>query len=173
MCFVGPKVKGQEFLQAISSWDGERCLLNEVDEKSFLHQQDSVAQVLRGKGEPWNYFNIPGSSYARAANVVGNKWFIRSALISSLPDDIVNKTVLQFADTPVGCSASFSRPRFRSLMDFSCPQRGCSNWPVARLSTLRIIAYQRHNVRLPSTLPRCINGILISRIRAVSIPQRR
>jgi hypothetical protein len=24
-------------------------LLNEVDEKSFLHQQDSVAQVLRGK----------------------------------------------------------------------------------------------------------------------------
>lgn len=50
MCYVGPKVKGQEFLQAISSWDGERCLLNEVDEKSFLHQQDSVAQVLRGKG---------------------------------------------------------------------------------------------------------------------------
>lgn len=50
MCYVGPKVKGQEFLQAISSWDGERCLLNEVDEKSFLHQQDSVAQVLRGNG---------------------------------------------------------------------------------------------------------------------------
>ncbi|KAG1782074.1 hypothetical protein EV702DRAFT_1069584 [Suillus placidus] len=87
MCYVGPKVKGQEFLQAISSWDGERCLLNEVDEKSFLHQQDSVAQVLRGKA--------------------GNKWFIRSALISSLPDDIVNKTVLQFADTPVGCTWLF------------------------------------------------------------------
>ncbi|KAG2135592.1 hypothetical protein BD769DRAFT_1440884 [Suillus cothurnatus] len=87
MCYVGPKVKGQEFLQAISSWDGGRCLLNEVDEKSFLHQQDSVAQVLRGKA--------------------GNKWFIRSALISSLPDDIVNKTVLQFADTPVGCTWLF------------------------------------------------------------------
>lgn len=87
MCYVGPKVKGQEFLQAISSWDGERCLLNEVDEKSFLHQQDSVAQVLRGKA--------------------GNKWFIRSALISSLPDNIVNKTVLQFADTPVGCTWLF------------------------------------------------------------------
>ncbi|KAG1856075.1 hypothetical protein DFJ58DRAFT_785273 [Suillus subalutaceus] len=87
MCYVGPKIKGQEFLQAISSWDGGRCLLNEVDEKSFLHQQDSVAQVLRGKA--------------------GNKWFIRSALISSLPDDIVNKTVLQFADTPVGCTWLF------------------------------------------------------------------
>jgi len=87
MCYVGPKIKGQEFLQAISSWDGERCLLNEVDEKSFLHQQDSVAQVLRGNA--------------------GNKWFIRSALISSLPDDIVNKTVLQFAQTPVGCTWLF------------------------------------------------------------------
>ncbi|KAG8220519.1 hypothetical protein J3R82DRAFT_3222 [Butyriboletus roseoflavus] len=87
MCYVGPKVKGQEFLQAISSWDGERCLLNEVDEKSFLHQQDSVAQVLRGKA--------------------GNKWYIRSALIHSLPDDIVNKTVLQFAETPVGCTWLF------------------------------------------------------------------
>ncbi|KAG2069037.1 hypothetical protein BDR04DRAFT_1205836 [Suillus decipiens] len=82
MCYVGPKVMGQELLQAISSWDGERCLFNDVDEKSFVHQQDSIAQVLHGKS--------------------GNKWFIRSTLISSLPDVIVNKTVLQFADTPVG-----------------------------------------------------------------------
>lgn len=52
MCYVGPREKGQEYLAALSSWDGERCLLNEVDEKSFLHQQDSVAQVLRGKGAP-------------------------------------------------------------------------------------------------------------------------
>jgi hypothetical protein len=50
MCYIGPREKGQEYLQAISSWDGERCLLNEVNEKDFLHQQDSVAQILRGKG---------------------------------------------------------------------------------------------------------------------------
>ncbi|KAF8171880.1 hypothetical protein BJ912DRAFT_994816 [Pholiota molesta] len=87
MCYVGPREKGQEYLAAISSWDGERCLLNEVDEKSFLHQQDSVAQVLRGKA--------------------GRQWFIRSALISSLPDDIINETVMQFADTPVGCTWLF------------------------------------------------------------------
>ncbi|KJA28830.1 hypothetical protein HYPSUDRAFT_176759 [Hypholoma sublateritium FD-334 SS-4] len=87
MCYVGPKEKGQEYLAAISSWDGEKCLLNEVDEKSFLHQQDSVAQVLRGKA--------------------GRQWFIRSALISSLPDDIINETVMQFADTPVGCTWLF------------------------------------------------------------------
>ncbi|KIM40408.1 hypothetical protein M413DRAFT_446588, partial [Hebeloma cylindrosporum] len=87
MCYVGTREKGQEYLAAISSWDGEKCLLNEVDEKSFLHQQDSVAQVLRGKR--------------------GRQWFIRSALISSLPDDIINETVLQFADTPVGCTWLF------------------------------------------------------------------
>lgn len=50
MCYLGSKQDGQVYLQAFSSWDGERCLLNEVDEKCFLHQQDSVAQVLRGKG---------------------------------------------------------------------------------------------------------------------------
>ena len=57
MCYVGSREKGQEYLSAISSWDGEKCLLSEVDEKSFFHQQDSVAQVLRGKGELyWLFF---------------------------------------------------------------------------------------------------------------------
>lgn len=49
-CYLGSKEDGTPYLQAISSWDGERCLLNEVNEKSFLYQQDSIAQVLRGKG---------------------------------------------------------------------------------------------------------------------------
>lgn len=49
MCYIGPREKGVEYLQAISSWDGETCLLNEVNEKEFLNQQDSVAQVLRAK----------------------------------------------------------------------------------------------------------------------------
>ena len=51
ICYVGPKAKGVEYLQAISGWDWERCLLNEVREKVFLDQQDSVAQVLRAKRE--------------------------------------------------------------------------------------------------------------------------
>jgi hypothetical protein len=50
ICFVGPRGQGQEFLSAFLSWSGEQCLLNEVADKSFLHQQDSVAQVLRGNG---------------------------------------------------------------------------------------------------------------------------
>ncbi|KAF5366015.1 hypothetical protein D9758_006712 [Tetrapyrgos nigripes] len=87
MCYVGPQEKGQEFLAAISSWDGEKCLLNEVSEKSFLHQQDSVAQVLRAKA--------------------GRQWFIRSALITSLPDETINQTVMEFSDTPVGCTWLF------------------------------------------------------------------
>lgn len=49
ICYIGPREKGREFLEAIASWDGEPCILNEVCEKSFLHQQDSVAQILRGK----------------------------------------------------------------------------------------------------------------------------
>ncbi|KAJ3923870.1 hypothetical protein F5877DRAFT_87332 [Lentinula edodes] len=87
MCYVGSREKGQEYLAALASWDGEKSLLNEVNEKSFLHQQDSVAQVLRGKA--------------------GRQWFIRSALINSLPDDIIHQTVLKFDDTPVGCTWLF------------------------------------------------------------------
>ncbi|KAL1741742.1 hypothetical protein HDZ31DRAFT_84630 [Schizophyllum fasciatum] len=87
LCYLGPRERGQEFMLAISAWDGEKCLLNEVDEKSFLHQQDSVAQVLRAKA--------------------GRQWYIRSTLVTSLPDEVIHHTVLQFADTPVGCTWLF------------------------------------------------------------------
>ncbi|KIK60801.1 hypothetical protein GYMLUDRAFT_73655 [Collybiopsis luxurians FD-317 M1] len=87
MCYVGAKEKGQEYLAALASWDGEKCMLNEVHEKSFLHQQDSVAQVLRGKR--------------------GRQWFIRSALITSLPDDIIHQTVTKFDNSPIGCTWLF------------------------------------------------------------------
>jgi len=49
MCYVGPKEQSIEYLQALSSWTGERCLLNEVHEKTFLYRQDSVAQDLHGR----------------------------------------------------------------------------------------------------------------------------
>ncbi|KAI0682943.1 hypothetical protein BC835DRAFT_1474152 [Cytidiella melzeri] len=86
-CYLGAREDGLPYLQAISSWDGERCLLNEVNEKSFLFQQDSIAQVLRGKA--------------------GRQWFLRSALIHSLPDDTIHETVIRFADTPIGCTWIF------------------------------------------------------------------
>ncbi|KZP18370.1 hypothetical protein FIBSPDRAFT_792011 [Athelia psychrophila] len=87
LCYLGPKEQGQEYLHAISSWDGERCLLNEVHEKTFLNQQDSVAQVLRG--------------------VAGRQWFIRSALVTSLPDDIIHQSVMKFSTGPMGCTWLF------------------------------------------------------------------
>ncbi|KAF9222412.1 hypothetical protein BS17DRAFT_708869 [Gyrodon lividus] len=131
MCYVGPKVKGQEFLQAISSWDGERCLLNEVDEKSFLHQQDSVAQVLRGKA--------------------GNKWYIRSALINSLPDEIINKTVMQFAETPVGCTWLFELAG-GALVDFedSCLPKS------QRQAAFTVAALHQWDIDFED--PRCIDS---------------
>lgn len=104
MCYVGPKEQGMEFLNAISSWDGERCLLNEVNEKSYLAQQDSVAQILRGKGRyPENRYAVPPDSLMLFMTA-GRQWFIRSALIHSLPDETINQTVIQFANTPIGCS---------------------------------------------------------------------
>ncbi|TFK50740.1 hypothetical protein OE88DRAFT_1680523 [Heliocybe sulcata] len=120
LCFLGPRSRGLEFLHAIESWEGEPCLLNEVCEKAFVDQQDSVAQVLRARD------NIPA----------GRNWFIRSALISSLPDDIINKTVLQFADTPIGCTWLFELAG-GAITDVSdtCipPTRREATWTVASL----------------------------------------
>ena len=109
MCYVGPKEKGIEYLQAISSWDGETCLLNEVNEKAFLNQQDSVAQVLRAKGSYRRHRRLPAPilTYRYISPPAGRQWFIRSTLITSLPDEIINQTVIEFADTPIGCSTSF------------------------------------------------------------------
>ncbi|KAL0955622.1 hypothetical protein HGRIS_001855 [Hohenbuehelia grisea] len=130
MCYVGSKEKGQEYLAAISAWDGERCLLNEVDEKSFLHQQDSVAQVLRGKA--------------------GRQWFIRSALISSLPDDIINQTVLQFSNTPLGCTWLFELSG-GAIADFedTCVPKS------QREASFTIAALHQWDMGLND--PRCIN----------------
>jgi hypothetical protein len=117
ICYVGPKEKGLEYLQAISSWDGESCLLNEVNEKAFLNQQDSVAQVLRAK----RLYHLQCCSLTPVLTlhfyfilVAGRQWFIRSTLITSLPDEIINKTVLEFAGTPIGCSTSF-RDKYLTL----------------------------------------------------------
>lgn len=103
LCYIGQRERGKLFLDAMLAWDGEKCLLNEVNEKSFLNQQDSVAQVLRGKGM--------GSAQDEksefdAVHAEGRQWFIRSALVNSLPDSVVHDSVNQFSETPSGCSTS-------------------------------------------------------------------
>jgi hypothetical protein len=154
MCYVGPKEQGMAYLQALSSWTGESCMLKEVHEKKFLSQQDSVAQVLRGKR--------------------GNQWYIRSALISSLPDEVINKTVLEFADTPVGCSespllASIVFP-FRNAMRIylmAIFQRGSLNSRVVPSSIMKGRAFQRHSARPHSPLQPCTSGKWEPTTRAV------
>jgi hypothetical protein len=140
MCYVGPKEQGMEYLHALSSWTGEPCLLKEVHEKTFLSQQDSVAQVLRGKR--------------------GNQWFIRSALISSLPDEVINKTVLGFADTPVGCSESplFFPSEMPCRYLRAIFQRGSLNSRAAPSPILKGRAFQRHSVRPHSPSQPCTSG---------------
>ncbi|EED82635.1 predicted protein [Postia placenta Mad-698-R] len=145
MCYVGPKEKGIEYLNAISSWDGERCLLNEVNEKSYLNQQDSVAQILRGKGTPWTLLRY---SYSPVA---GRQWFIRSSLIHSLPDEVVNKTVIQFANTPIGCTWLFelSGGAIGDFEDTCLPkEQRDATWTVAAL----------HQWEMGIDDPRCITS---------------
>ncbi|KZT01489.1 uncharacterized protein LAESUDRAFT_739160 [Laetiporus sulphureus 93-53] len=129
MCYAGPKEQGMEYLNAISSWDGERCILNEVNEKSYLSQQDSVAQILRGKA--------------------GRQWFMRSALIHSLPDEVINKTVIQFANTPIGCTWLFelSGGAIADFEDTCLPkEQREATWTVAAL----------HQWEMGIDDPRCI-----------------
>lgn len=67
---------GNSFVQAISSWTGERVLLKDMAEKSFLNQQDGVAQVMKSGN--------------------GRRWMVRGDLISTLTDDVIYKTVERF-----------------------------------------------------------------------------
>jgi hypothetical protein len=152
MCYVGPKERGLEYLQALSSWSGESCLLKEVHEKTLLTQQDSVAQVLRGKR--------------------GNQWFIRSALISSLPDEVISKTVLEFADTPVGCSKSTSPCLQYFTSEIPCGylraffQRGSLNFRAAPSPIMKGRAFQRRSAGPHSPSPPCTSGKWVSTTRA-------
>ncbi|VDB91324.1 unnamed protein product [Peniophora sp. CBMAI 1063] len=87
MCYNGPAAEGKVFRDALASWDGEACVLMEVGEKVYTRQQESVAQVLRGRA--------------------GNQWFIRSVLARGLSDEVIGNTVRDFADTPIGCTWLF------------------------------------------------------------------
>ncbi|KAF8588838.1 hypothetical protein K439DRAFT_537159 [Ramaria rubella] len=131
ICYLGCQEQGVEFLQAITSWDGEQCLLNEVSEKSFLNQQDSLAQLINGKA--------------------GRKWFIRSDLLNTLTDETVHETVMRFADTPIGCTWLFEL----SGGNVSDEHGGC--FPAAvRQGTWTVAAF--HQWELHEDDPRCVTS---------------
>lgn len=100
----------------------------------------------------------------------GRQWFIRSALISSLPDDIINQTVLEFADTPVGCSTS-SFPAIVALDNANFVlflQHGSLSSQVGQSGTLKTPAFPSPNVRPLSRLLLSTSGRWTLTITAAS-----
>ena len=65
MCYIGSQAQGAEYLSAIASWNEERCLFKDVRERSFIEQQDSIANVLKGgAGRKWlvsRWLNSPSN----------------------------------------------------------------------------------------------------------------
>lgn len=75
--FLGTRADGEAFVQALSSWTGERVLLKDIEERSLLSQQDGVAQVLK--------------------NGQGRRWMVRGDLVSTLTDEVIDDTVKRFS----------------------------------------------------------------------------
>lgn len=49
--WCGKKIEeGETILQTMLSWDGERCLLKDVEVRPYKHQQENVSQILSSKG---------------------------------------------------------------------------------------------------------------------------
>lgn len=43
--------EGEMLLQAILSWEGETCILKDVEERPYADQQENASQILSSKGE--------------------------------------------------------------------------------------------------------------------------
>jgi len=114
-----------------------------------------------------------GSSFVKRSLTVldsaGRQWFIRSALISDLPDDIVNDTVMEFANTPVGCSTSFEIISFiRRINVFTLfSQPGYLSWLEGRSRSALAIASRSRREKQHSRSPRFISGRWTSKMMNV------
>ena len=54
LCYSGPRIEGEQYVQAIASWEGGRCLFQDFSERSFEMQQVAVEEVLKGGfGKKW------------------------------------------------------------------------------------------------------------------------
>jgi hypothetical protein len=105
--------KREEFFEST----GQRCSsLARTRYECFLPNQSKVSTFKRVN---------------QTRSAAGRQWYIRSALITSLPDEIINQTVMQFADTPIGCSAYLVSSLFlmlHSLTSGRVPGVLCSAW---------------------------------------------
>ena len=54
LCFSGNRTEGESYIQAISSWDGGRCMFQDFSERSYLRQQVAIEEVVKGgEGTKW------------------------------------------------------------------------------------------------------------------------
>ncbi|ORX40036.1 hypothetical protein BD324DRAFT_616012 [Kockovaella imperatae] len=87
LCCSGTKAEGEAYLQAISSWEGGRCLFQDFSERTFERQQLAVEEILKG-GK-------------------GKKWYIKSDMLMGLDDEVIDNTCARFSLVPDGCTWLF------------------------------------------------------------------
>ncbi|OCF72836.1 hypothetical protein I204_06065 [Kwoniella mangroviensis CBS 8886] len=87
LCFSGARAEGEMYVQAISAWEGGRSLFQDFSERKFERQQLAVEEILKG-----------GS---------GRKWFIKSDMLKSLSDEVIDETCSRFHSVPDGCTWLF------------------------------------------------------------------
>lgn len=131
ICWLGPREGGAPIVNAILSWSGGSCLLNEVAEKTFGNQQDSVAKVLKAG--------------------TNRKWFLRADVVTSLTDELIHQSVDKFADTPDGCAWLFELGA-GAQTDF---KDSCIS-PAVRAGNFNVVAF--HQWKLQDVDARCVNS---------------
>ncbi len=89
--------------------------------------------------------------------------FIKSDLLKSLDDNIVDETCARFMEVPDGCSKWSSTYSSTSPSSDQRLQLGCLNSPVVGLLVMSRIRVSRHHIvkRLSPSLP-FINGDIMS-----------
>lgn len=160
LCYLGARSVGDQFLQSIMSWEGERCLLKDVETRTFLTQQDSVLKVLSAQGPFFlSRFSVRFLMVSFRWVAAGNRWCIRANLMNSLPDECIYQTVAAFKNIPERSGAFLAPfPPLRTLADQrSHTQPGSlrlplepspTPYPPPRASPL-------HTAQLPSKSPPC------------------
>lgn len=108
--WCGRKVQeGEAILQTMLSWDGERCLLKDVEVRPYKHQQENVTQILSSKGESQIAVLIlrPMLTSRRLLFSENTRWLVRSTLLKSLSDKSIHKTIDVFRKCQPGASWLF------------------------------------------------------------------
>ncbi|EIW73493.1 hypothetical protein TREMEDRAFT_73082 [Tremella mesenterica DSM 1558] len=115
LCFSGSRSEGEVFVQAISSWDGGQSIFRDFSERTFERQQVAVEEILKGGA--------------------GRKWYIKSGMLNSLSDEVIEETCQRFAAVPDGCTWLFEYTGGGAVKDVkdSC-------WPLSHRESAFTVA---------------------------------